>query len=370
MPKENSRTSPNQLAVEIEHEWLSQLEKEVPYGFYRDETDKLWLLLQPQVFYQQRSRLMDGQLILGRVSGSTELSILTLDLPDVDKHGVSRMHAALIPMERSVGLHDVGSTNGTYHNGQRLVPGLIYHLKAGDHIRLSSLDVYVHFVPLSHYQEAMRANLRRYFSPEVQQILDSISVGVEALHALLRRVPDDAYLHYRVLASFLADYENDPQFEVGVEEMHQRINFMIGPSPDHTTTHLTDSRLANLDDDDYTNHERPSELDSVLAQMAQERERQRERDKPTEEYPAALDMAEVLEPQYSEAYLNLQTELRADLRALQKALYDHLLVAGGLTQEFERQDSLEQISLMLKQLNIWLSLSESDNNNLVDTRIR
>lgn len=49
----------------------------------------------------------------------------------IDETGLSRIHARVVPTEDGVQLEDLGSTNGTYINGKRVVRGMA---KAGDEI--------------------------------------------------------------------------------------------------------------------------------------------------------------------------------------------------------------------------------------------
>jgi len=66
--------------------------------------------------------------------------------PDLDfapygamRHGVSRRHALIRPGDRTLYLIDQNSTNGTWVNGQRLLPGRDFPLSDGDAIELGAL---------------------------------------------------------------------------------------------------------------------------------------------------------------------------------------------------------------------------------------
>lgn len=66
--------------------------------------------------------------------------------PDLDygpyggiRYGVSRRHALLRPEEDSLNIFDQSSTNGTWVNGQRLMPGQGLPLSDGDIIELGAL---------------------------------------------------------------------------------------------------------------------------------------------------------------------------------------------------------------------------------------
>ncbi len=84
--------------------------------------------------------------VLGRVSPSNPRK------PDIDlreyrayEKGVSCYHATIYVYEHDLVIADLGSTNGTYLNGQRLVPHQRQVLHDGDEIRLSNLVARVYF---------------------------------------------------------------------------------------------------------------------------------------------------------------------------------------------------------------------------------
>lgn len=72
--------------------------------------------------------------------------------PDIDlasygavEKGVSRQHAALEVNEDTLMLIDIGSSNGTYLNGQRLLPNQPRVLRDGDEVRLGKLVAHIYF---------------------------------------------------------------------------------------------------------------------------------------------------------------------------------------------------------------------------------
>jgi len=77
----------------------------------------------------------------------------TGDKPDIDltpfagyRMGVSRRHAAIRPGdENGLDLWDLGSSNGTFLNGQRLSAHRPYRLRDGDEIRLGQMMIHVYF---------------------------------------------------------------------------------------------------------------------------------------------------------------------------------------------------------------------------------
>lgn len=88
-----------------------------------------------------------GELILGRFDASTQFS------PEVDLQaygatdkGVSRRHASIIRRDGALHIVDLDTPNGTYLNGQRLIPHQARVLRDGDNIRLGHLVLQVQFV--------------------------------------------------------------------------------------------------------------------------------------------------------------------------------------------------------------------------------
>jgi hypothetical protein len=84
------------------------------------------------------------ELVLGRRNGS--------DKPDMDLHdfdavnkGVSRRHASVLWREGELHIVDNGSANGTFINGERLVPYQPWVLQHGDDVRLGYLVLRVRF---------------------------------------------------------------------------------------------------------------------------------------------------------------------------------------------------------------------------------
>lgn len=72
------------------------------------------------------------------------------DSPDIDltpihglELGISRIHASVVAIEGQYYIKDMGSTNGTFVNEQRLVPYQMFPLRSGDKLRLGNLSVSV-----------------------------------------------------------------------------------------------------------------------------------------------------------------------------------------------------------------------------------
>ena len=86
------------------------------------------------------------ELLLGRSDSNTSL------MPDLDltpfgaaEQGVSRRHAIIRRGENTLMLIDLGSTNGTHLNGQRLTPNQPRVLRDGDEVRMGRLVFHIFF---------------------------------------------------------------------------------------------------------------------------------------------------------------------------------------------------------------------------------
>ncbi len=93
--------------------------------------------------------VINGQerLILGRVAAAGPVP--TVDLSRYNAHmlGVSRNHAAITRTDSGYALEDLGSTNGTWLNENRLLPGKPAALQNGDLFRLGQLMMVAYFTP-------------------------------------------------------------------------------------------------------------------------------------------------------------------------------------------------------------------------------
>ena len=94
---------------------------------------------------------IENETTLGRVSPAR-----TAHQPDVDlsyfkayENGVSSRHARLEREAHHLILTDLGSTNGTFRNGQRLLPYQPAIIRSGDEIRLANLTVLLYFQEMS-----------------------------------------------------------------------------------------------------------------------------------------------------------------------------------------------------------------------------
>jgi hypothetical protein len=81
---------------------------------------------------------------LGRVAEDQPI-IPDIDLTEFEAYlmGVSRLHATLKVGPQRISIRDLGSSNGTRVNGQRIVPHVDYPLKPGDAVALGKLVIQI-----------------------------------------------------------------------------------------------------------------------------------------------------------------------------------------------------------------------------------
>ena len=85
------------------------------------------------------------EIILGRAMPNSSEYLVDLSTHRAGLLGVSRQHAIITRQGREYTIEDLRSTNGTWVNGQRLVPGQPHTLKSGDQIQLGELILFVAF---------------------------------------------------------------------------------------------------------------------------------------------------------------------------------------------------------------------------------
>jgi len=85
--------------------------------------------------------------ILGRESEEIKAPEPLVDLTDYDAFtlGISRLHAMIHQTKDGYQILDLESSNGTWHENQRLVPKQPYPIESGDRIRIGRLNMLVFF---------------------------------------------------------------------------------------------------------------------------------------------------------------------------------------------------------------------------------
>lgn len=120
------------------------LQPQVRWGtaYFGDQTI---LRIQVRNFDETIETRFDHECIIGRAFGDTH--------PDVDlgpyeavNKGVSRQHVKLIRQNATIMIEDLDSANGTYLNGQKLVPHQARVLRNEDELCLGHLVVRVSFM--------------------------------------------------------------------------------------------------------------------------------------------------------------------------------------------------------------------------------
>lgn len=97
---------------------------------------------------QKPIRHQGGQpVVLGRSADAPSSNPL-IDLSQYHAFslGVSRQHALIGYSENGYTIEDLGSSNGTWLNGNRLTARQPYPLRSGDHVQLGELLIFVYFV--------------------------------------------------------------------------------------------------------------------------------------------------------------------------------------------------------------------------------
>jgi hypothetical protein len=89
------------------------------------------------------STLTDEVIYLGRLDKETTEVVVDLNLLDGFNLGVSRRHAKIQIVDGQYEITDMFSSNGTFLNGQRLLPPKSYPLKSGTVIQLGRLKLIV-----------------------------------------------------------------------------------------------------------------------------------------------------------------------------------------------------------------------------------
>jgi pSer/pThr/pTyr-binding forkhead associated (FHA) protein len=85
----------------------------------------------------------DKEFVLGREAGEGPEKIIDLSSRDGFAMGVSRRHAMIRAVENGYVLIDLNSSNGTWLNGQILMPAVVNELPSGSNIQLGYLKLVV-----------------------------------------------------------------------------------------------------------------------------------------------------------------------------------------------------------------------------------
>jgi pSer/pThr/pTyr-binding forkhead associated (FHA) protein len=85
----------------------------------------------------------DAEFVVGRKKEETSETYLDLSRFGGYHLGISRRHALIRRVERGYELIDLSSTNGTWLNGEQLVPNKPYPLDSGSQLRLARMNFFI-----------------------------------------------------------------------------------------------------------------------------------------------------------------------------------------------------------------------------------
>jgi hypothetical protein len=88
-----------------------------------------------------------GEFVLGRRAGTTTEMLLDLAPFGGYSMGLSRRHVIIRRTGGTYEVLDLGSVNGTWMNGERLVPHTSYPLRSGSYLRLGRMVILVLYRP-------------------------------------------------------------------------------------------------------------------------------------------------------------------------------------------------------------------------------
>jgi pSer/pThr/pTyr-binding forkhead associated (FHA) protein len=85
----------------------------------------------------------EQEFVIGRIVEPTKEIVVDLSSFGGFEMGVSRRHAIIRQGPNGYEIMDLGSTNGTWLNGQRLAPNKPYALLSASHIRVAGIRLFV-----------------------------------------------------------------------------------------------------------------------------------------------------------------------------------------------------------------------------------
>jgi hypothetical protein len=91
-----------------------------------------------------------GRIIENTIENSMQSDLIDLSPYDAYKCGVSRSHVTLVKKNGQLYVHDCGSVNGSWLDGQRMKPYELYSVNPGTMLCLGQLSVQVFFSGLSY----------------------------------------------------------------------------------------------------------------------------------------------------------------------------------------------------------------------------
>lgn len=110
------------------------------------EDDVLYFYVASSKYHDPLLHRGRASVVLGRKRDETiEEEFIDLSGYQAYSLGVSRQHARIDYGSGAYTVEDLGSSNGTWLNGNRLEPNRTYTLRRGDHLQLGELMMFVYY---------------------------------------------------------------------------------------------------------------------------------------------------------------------------------------------------------------------------------
>lgn len=132
----------------------SKVEKETKF-FPIDQEEKITRINRPApargiaVFVSDSTQpievCLEDEFVIGRLVEAKEEKLVDLTSFNASDLGVSRRHLLVRRAGKAYNVIDLNSTNGTWVNGQRLIPQLPFPVTSGSQIRLGRMRIFLVF---------------------------------------------------------------------------------------------------------------------------------------------------------------------------------------------------------------------------------
>lgn len=118
-----------------------------PTNYFGESSTLVLVVGKDKTSYKIQPQHLAHETVIGRSDGGTVKPDIDLSAHDAAVLGVSRLHVALNYNAESnlLSISDMKSANGTYINGQKLLPQEVRVLRDGDELRIGRLAVRAYF---------------------------------------------------------------------------------------------------------------------------------------------------------------------------------------------------------------------------------
>lgn len=118
-----------------------------PTNYFGESSTLILVVGKDKTSYHIQPQRLAHETVIGRSDGGTVKPDIDLSAHDAAVLGVSRLHVALNYNAESnlLSIADMKSANGTYINGQKLLPQEVRVLRDGDELRIGRLAVRAYF---------------------------------------------------------------------------------------------------------------------------------------------------------------------------------------------------------------------------------